>query len=452
MKNIRPTLKVMGARTQVGSEWANLERKLVALDRDTLRPVVVDWSYEDTPDIITTTDIFTDTKPTKRLLAASSTYNRGNLINHSHIGGSPERFAAIDNSGKVVAWGYSDDGKDSPTSPRNHDVNSIYAAGKSSIALNNNKQIFVWGRASDEPIPEEVASLTDIVMVKGYGDNVQNFLVLRENNQVMQWQDEGAQWPLPQYIAEMDDIISIEASGYAFAALRKDGHVVAWGDPKYGGEIPESIKNISDVIKIYANYRCFVALREGGNIVTWGSELETDIPENISILNDIISIYPYYGGFLGLRKNNSIVTSGNPRLVDEIPDRIASRNDFIDIQVSVDQCIAVLLPGGKIDSWGKWARNPNYVQMPENVTDVVSLCGGQETMAALKKDGSVIAWGHQKEGSHTETVKDQLYNIRAIYSSLSGFCALREDNTVVVWGECCDVPPELQGNITYSYE
>lgn len=40
-------LKVMGARTQLGSGWASATHKLVALDKETLQPVSVDWWYED---------------------------------------------------------------------------------------------------------------------------------------------------------------------------------------------------------------------------------------------------------------------------------------------------------------------------------------------------------------------------------------------------------------------
>lgn len=450
-------LKIMGGRTQVGMAWANNERKLVALDKNTLEPVVVDWCYEDAPDDIFTGSMFADTKPTKRLLVNSELYVRGSLVNISNIGGASSSFAAIQDNGKVVAWGHPVEADATPTSDRNHDVKVVYGSFDTSVGINNLNQIFVWGKTSDDPIPDDVAALNDVSVVKGlttWSDEQRAFLALRENKQIVQWSDPDYQWPMPEHIAEMADFIAIEATDGAFAAIKENGHIVAWGDPLKGGELPENLNDISDAKRIFGNDSVFIVLHESGKISAWGnSEKGGALPEDIAILNDIINVYPYNGGFLAQRANNMIVEWGwYPNV---IPPEIATRTDIIDVQMGADHSGAVLLPEGKVYSWGSFS-NPYFVQQPDDLTGVILICASPDCMAALKNDGSVVAWGHPDQGGDTSPVANELYDIRAIYSSTYGFCALRNDGKVIVWGEyggdMSNVPPELQNNITYAWE
>lgn len=98
-------LKVMGARTQLGGAWASATHKLVALDKETLQPVSVDWWYEDESAPRFTGPVFTDTRPNVRLLANSDVYRLGDVINISNFGGSSSAFAVIKDDGTVEAWG-----------------------------------------------------------------------------------------------------------------------------------------------------------------------------------------------------------------------------------------------------------------------------------------------------------------------------------------------------------
>lgn len=451
-------LKIMGGRTQVGMGWANNERKLVALDKDTLEPVVVDWSYEDAPEEITTTNMFTDTKPTKRLLANSERYVRGSLVNISNIGGAGASFAAIQDNGNVVAWGLSGQGNATPTSDRNHNVTVVYGSEDTSIGINNLKQIFVWGRTSDDPIPENIAALNDVSVVKAPTTwdtpPYRAFLALRENKQIVQWGDEEWPWPMPEHIAEMKDIVAIEATKGAFAAIKENGHIVAWGDPNMGGQLPDHLNAISDARRIFGNDNCFVVLHESGKVSAWGhSQSGGEIPADIAALSDIIKIYPYIGGFMALRANNTLVEWGKDG--NSIPPEIASRSDFVDVQVSNCHSAVVLLPDSKVVSWG-WLDNPYFIQQPKDLSDVLLICVAPKCVATIKKDGTVIAWGHPEMGGDTSPVANELYDIRAIYTSTYGFCALRDDGKVIFWGrdqsDMSTVPPELQNNITYAWE
>lgn len=98
-------LRIMGARTELGQGRTAMTHKLVALDKETLQPVSVDWWYEDESAPCYTGSVFTDIRPSVRLMANSDTYRFGDVINISNVGGSNAALAVIQNDGTVVAWG-----------------------------------------------------------------------------------------------------------------------------------------------------------------------------------------------------------------------------------------------------------------------------------------------------------------------------------------------------------
>ncbi|MGC6012177.1 hypothetical protein VU573_17725 [Enterobacter kobei] len=458
-----PELLIVGARTQLGQGWANNEHRLVALDKMTRQPIEVNWSYEDSPEDIVTAVAFTDTRPDQRLLANSSKYIRGSLINKSNIGGNASSFAAIMDNGKVVAWGFNGEAGITPTSTFNHDVIKVYGGIEiTSIGINNEKKIFSWSKTSNDSIPLEISALNDIVVAKtfnSYGYNTRVFLALRENKQIVQWEDGNWPWPLPLNIAEMKDIVAIEASDGAFAAIKENGHLIASGDPAYGGELPAHLQDVSDACAIFANNKAFVSLHQSGKVSAWGDENHGGtLPSDIAILNDIISVHPYYHGFVALRENHSIVEWGSTENdYMKIPPEISSKTDILDVQIALNGSGAILLPEGKVAHWGATKDNSHYIPLPDNVDNVVSLCAAPDAFAVIKRDGTVIAWGHPDQGGNISPVADELYNIRAIYSSTYGFCAIRDDGQIITWGDnerevnVYAIPPELQNNLTYAW-
>lgn len=450
-------LKVMGARTQLGNAWASSTHKLIALDKETLLPVSVDWWYEDESTPRHTGPIFTDTRPDVRLLANSDIYRLGDVINISNIGGSGGALAAIKNDGVVEAWGVPESGGTSPTSDRNHNVRAIYGGREISAAINSNGQVFTWSVDGNNPLPDHIAALTDIVAIKvaeyGYDSGSYSYLALRANNQVVQWTDGAPRDDFPKDIAERKDFVAIQTTEYAFAGITQNGHVIAWGDGAYGGELPIHLKEVNDVIALHSNTGTFVALRATGNIFAWGSaKYGADIPDNIANLSDIVSIHSTDTTFIALRKNGSVVFWGQSYYLSELPQEIACLTNIIDVQAAINGSYAFLTSDGDVYCWGHVAN-----RMPQNVTNVVSLTGGAwNAFAALRRDGTVLAWGDKYEGGDTTPVAHELYNIRAIYSCGYRFIALRDDDQVFEWGEeartdISKMPANLQGNITYSF-
>lgn len=451
-------LKVMGARTQSGNGWASATHKLIALDKETLQPVSVDWWYEDESTSRFTGPVFTDTRPDVRLLANSDVYRLGDVINISNFGGSGAAFAVIKNDGTVEAWGKPKNGGTSPTNQRNHNVRAIYGGQQTSAAVNANRQVFTWSVDDDNPLPDNVSALDDIIDIKVARDNEGNdtYLALRANNQVVQWKDGTSKNDFPADIAERKDFIATQSTGSAFAGINQNGHVLAWGNAVYGGNLPAHLKEINDIIALYGNIGAFVALRASGSVIAWGNSSDgAVIPENIASLTDIVSVYSTNSTFIALRQNGSVVFWGQDYYLTEMPEEIASLTNIIDVQAAVNGSYAFLTSEGKVYCWGHVTSFD--IKMPEDLTDVVSLTGGTyNSFAALRRDGTVVAWGLGYEGGDTTPVAHELYNIRAIYSCDYHFCALRDDDHLFEWyvddrTDITKMPPDLQGNVTYSF-
>lgn len=451
-------LKVMGARTQLGGAWASATHKLVALDKETLQPVSVDWWYEDESAPRFTGPVFTDTRPNVRLLANSDVYRLGDVINISNFGGSSSAFAVIKDDGTVEAWGKPKHGGTSPTSERNYNVRAIYGGQYASAAVNTNGQVFTWSVDDDNPLPDNVVALDDILDIKVAGGNDGNdiYLALRANNQVVQWKVGASQNDFPADIAARSDFIAIQSTETAFAGILQNGHVLAWGSAAYGGALPTHLKEVNDVVALYSNSGAFVALRASGSVIAWGSaSCGALIPDHIACLKDIVSVHSTNSTFIALRQNGSVVFWGQNYYLTEMPPEIAGLTNIIDVQAAVNGSYAFLTSEGKVYCWGHVSIFD--IQMPEDLTDVVSLTGGTyNSFAALRRDGTVVAWGLGYEGGDTSPVAHELYNIRAIYSCDYHFCALRDDNHLFEWyaedgTDITKMPADLQGNVTYSF-
>ncbi|MGV2811957.1 RCC1 domain-containing protein [Enterobacter cancerogenus] len=449
-------LRIMGARTELGQGRTAMTHKLVALDKETLQPVSVDWWYEDESAPCHTGSVFTDTRPSVRLMANSDTYRYGDVINISNVGGSNAALAVIQNDGTVVAWGMPQNGGSSPSSDRNHNVKSIYGGYDCSAAVNADGQVFTWSVDSDNTLPPEIAQLNDIIDIKvaQYWDDKGNntYLALRANKQVAQWTDGTSHDDFPTDIAERKDFVAIQVTEYAFAGITENGHILTWGNESYGGALPDHLKDINDTVTLYSNDGAFVALRSSGTIVSWGSaEHGGDMPDDIASLTDIVSICNTSSTFIALRANGSVVFWGSQRTLSVLPENIASLTNIIDVQGAINGTYAFLTADGKVYCWGRYDEH-----FPEGLDNVVSLTAAWNAFAALRRDGSVIAWGNRLEGGDTTPVADELYNIRAIYSCGYRFLALRDDDFAFEWGEearedITKMPASLQGNIIYSF-
>ncbi|WP_420257529.1 hypothetical protein [Enterobacter intestinihominis] len=131
-----------------------------------------------------------------------------------------------------------------------------------------------WGQDySLVELPEEIASLTNIIDAQGAANG--SYAFLTSEGKVYCW---GSAADFAKKMPEdLSDVVSLSAGWGAFAALRRDGSVVAWGHPGEGGDTTPVANELYDIRAIYACGYRFCALRNDDRLFEWGEEARTDI-------------------------------------------------------------------------------------------------------------------------------------------------------------------------------
>ncbi len=108
-------------------------------------------------------------------------------------------------------------------------------------------------------------------------------------------------------------------------------------------------------------------------------------------------------------------------------------------------------PSNEVVVWGETSPSSNVQQVPEGLSDVVSVAAASGTAYALKADGTVVAWG---ASLHALRAPAGLSGVVAIEGGAQFAAALKQDGTVVAWGANglgeSSVPEGLQDVVALS--
>ena len=203
----------------------------------------------------------------------------------SIAGGRGGHCVAIKLDGTITAWGSTDTGYWGlvPTDLTN--ASAIATSGGATYAIDNAGRLFAWGAnanlalnnvrdaiaISTQPLASFAVLRADGTVVSSQGtfyltnavsvaEGLGFGLALRSDGSVAAWGSLGA--------PSGHNYISIAAGFYHGLALRNDGTVVAWGDNGYGQcNVPTDLTN-AVAISACANFS--LALRNNGTVVAWG--------------------------------------------------------------------------------------------------------------------------------------------------------------------------------------
>lgn len=257
----------------------------------------------------------TDKRVSPVQVIAGEQPNDPKLHNIVAISGGGSHSAALEDSGKVLAWGYNGEGQigdGTTTSARPsplyvlkgaqvggtklHDIVAIAAGGYHTLAVESNKTVWAWGYNANGQLgdggttrrltPVQVGNLTGIVAVAA-GDF--HSLALKSDGTVYAW---GANTngqlgdttltgrPSPVQVAGLTGITSIDAQYNLSIARRSDGTVWAWGSNLYGEvgnglpafsqSIPVQVSGLTGMAGMAAGSQYSLGLKTNGTAWGWG--------------------------------------------------------------------------------------------------------------------------------------------------------------------------------------
>lgn len=453
------TLRVTGPRGALGA-WRFYDsrgRRLVALSADTLKPLKATWQYAGETEIITDS-YFYDTRPWKRLHIRTA--EDSIALNPTNICDTSKAFAAIRNTGDVVAWGEPDRGGKIPaTEQAITDIVGLFGTSRAFAATRKNGGIIGWGNDENGGhIPLDIGKLRDVEHIIGYGArskwSIGNaFVALRKNGAIAAWGDMSSGGQLPDSVSTLTDITDVAASSGAFIARRRNGQVSVWGDERSGGILPEKYPQEQDIKSIFGGINILAKINTAGMMQCWGEQFSATAQGITWLCSNSAALIAYSNS------ERQLLGWGRDDFGALIPDNIAVLDDIVAVS-SIRNGFVALRENGSVVAWGgsKTTNIPDEVLRHKDIVAIVTLANLSEMAVALRTNGTVIAWGEYN--STWNDIKD-IKDVRAIYSNGYALVMLTGDGQVVTWGysdsynyggDSSAVTSKLQGRVTYEVQ
>lgn len=230
-----------------------------------------------------------------------------NLTGATAIAAGGYHSLALLSSGRVAAWGYSNNGQTNvPVALTN--ATAIAAGLYHSIALQSNGTVLGWGNSSyNQTVVPAAATNINAVAAGWY-----HTLALRSNGTVVAWgagTSVGLSPSFGQSIVptNLTDVAAIAGGGYHSVALRSNGTVVAWGLNASGQtNVPVGLTN---VVAIAAGSSNTLALKSDGTLIAWGNNSagQTNIPATLS---NVVAIAAGFGHDMALTVDGRLTVWG----------------------------------------------------------------------------------------------------------------------------------------------
>lgn len=313
---------------------------------------------------------------------------------------STNSASALDDKGGLYVWGSSNYGLNSiPTSlTRVAPTMPISASGPVSYGIDENGEISLF---SDGGVGIGYPEGNDYIYI---ANGPRHMLAVTRSGTVRGWgANESGQIRVP---TDLNNVVQV-AAGFAYsAALKSDGTVVQWGS--HVGTVTPMPTGLSGVKRLIGGYTNILAIKTDGTVVSWGDNSmgQTNLPSG---LTDVISAAVADVCNAALKSDGSIVYWGacftSARDVTSLPGAVslaANRDGF-----------AAIFEDGHIQVWGdEWS---GVMDIPEDVTDVAALAGGDSYFIAVTRSGLVKVWG------------DTRFTNMFIPDSFSGMIHVEED-------------------------
>lgn len=223
-----------------------------------------------------------------------------------------DHMLALDDSGKVYAWGNNRFGLDrvpievTAAGP----MKQIAAGHQFSLAVSEAGELFFWGNGNlieldSYSIPKEIQFHVEYIQI-----NSSNIIALLDDGSLRVLGLESA--PVTTYPIDEKNFTQIAVGDQAAIGLTGKGYVVAWGNNFYQLlDIPPSIQGKTKAIS--AGRFHFTALLEDGSLVAWGRNQlgQTDMPKELQ--NGTVKVTAIASGYFlnyAIDENGMVHTFG----------------------------------------------------------------------------------------------------------------------------------------------
>lgn len=155
----------------------------------------------------------------------------------------------------------------------------IYHTSQAYLAIfvmpEGKQRLVAWGNPLYGADLPEILKNVELIDIKQVATSQNAFSVLTNNGMVYSWHNNT--------VDIFEEIESIKATRFAFAAIKNDRSVISWGESGYGGHIPPFangfVKN-TPISRLCATDAAFLAIADGyKGVAAWGSSNQGgDIP------------------------------------------------------------------------------------------------------------------------------------------------------------------------------
>lgn len=318
-------------------------------------------------------------------------YTIASITNASSIVVNRNAFVVIKNDGTIATWGSQNYGGKGPY-PNNPELRESFTVLK------------------------VVSNKSNAMMANNASKLISSFVAIKSDGTLLMWNNSTAYNPLPN----VNNVVNIYSTKYAFLAETADGHCYPFGNPEYGGsqtslkshiKKPSDLTDISDVIVTKESY---TIIKNDGRVLSWGAiNWGGECPQNLSNIKYITK-----SNILLYSKMN-VTSSAN-----DLNGYVQGSSFYA---IKSDDTLAV---------WGYFQNNP-----PIDLSNVSRVYSSERAAVVLFQDGGSYAWGDKSYGgSNNEDLvlylglSPDISNIVTIYDNLGGFTALQSNASIISWG------------------
>lgn len=258
------------------------------------------------------------------------------------------------------------------------------------MALDDRGKVYAWGGAPE--VPEDLPRIVDV------GVGTYHAVALDEDGKLHGWGT--AKYGELDFSGDLPPFTAIAVSGHNTTALTADGKVYQWGTANGGGpgKVP---KNLPPITKIYANGYFTLAVDKAGSTYVWGA------------YNQPVTA-PVKAAAFALLWDHTAVLGADGKIYNDVahvnkqyffkPQPALSN---IYALFGGGSNLAAIDREGKVYVWGEYEKVEGQmpsVQVPANLPPVCQVALGTGNIACLGIDGKVYAWG----ASYGEAVPDAI--------------------------------------------